>query len=92
MQDDAVTMGEEGIKEVVPVGTIIRTPKRHLSPRSPGQKRYIRALLENEMTFGLGPAGTGKTYLAVGMAVSMLATGKVDRIVLSRRRSRRAKD
>ena len=36
------------------------------------------------MTFGLGPAGTGKTYLAVGMAVSMLTTGRVDRIVLSR--------
>ncbi|MEC8087915.1 MAG: PhoH family protein [Pseudomonadota bacterium] len=81
---DAVTMGEEGMNEVVRGGSIIRTPKRHLSPRSPGQKRYLRALLENEMTFGLGPAGTGKTYLAVGMAVSMLTTGKVDRIVLSR--------
>lgn len=81
---DAVTMGEERMNEVVRGGSIIRTPKRHLSPRSPGQKRYLRALLENEMTFGLGPAGTGKTYLAVGMAVSMLTTGKVDRIVLSR--------
>ena len=63
---------------------VIRTPKRHISPRSPGQQHYIRALMENELTFGLGPAGTGKTYLAVGMAVSMLTAGRVDRIVLSR--------
>ncbi len=63
---------------------LIRTPKRHISPRSPGQQRYIRALLDAELVFGLGPAGTGKTYLAVGMAVSMLTSGRVDRIVLSR--------
>ena len=81
---DAAAMGMEGINDVVRGGAIIRTPKRHLSPRSLGQKRYIRALLENAMTFGLGPAGTGKTYLAVGMAVSMLTAGKVDRIILSR--------
>ena len=62
----------------------IRTPKRHISPRSPGQQRYIRALLDRELVFGLGPAGTGKTYLAVAMAVSMLTAGRVDRIVLSR--------
>lgn len=63
---------------------VIRTPKRHISARSAGQKRYIRALQENELVFGLGPAGTGKTYLAVGMAVSMLTAGRVDRIILSR--------
>ncbi len=73
--------------EVAPLNDgklVIRTPKRHISPRSPGQQRYIRALLDNELVFGLGPAGTGKTYLAVGMAVSMLISGRVDRIVLSR--------
>ena len=63
---------------------VIRTPKRHISARSPGQQRYIRSLMKSELVFGLGPAGTGKTYLAVGMAVSMLASGRVDRIVLSR--------
>jgi phosphate starvation-inducible PhoH-like protein len=63
---------------------VIRTPKRHLSPRSNGQQGYIRALLDSELAFSLGPAGTGKTYLAVGMAVSMLTSGRVDRIVLSR--------
>ncbi len=72
---------------VAPLGNgklLVRTPKRQISPRSPGQQRYIRALLDAELVFGLGPAGTGKTYLAVGMAVSMLASGRVDRIILSR--------
>jgi len=62
----------------------IRTPRRQIAPRSAGQQRYVRALLDNELVFGLGPAGTGKTYLAVGMAVSMLSSGRVDRIILSR--------
>jgi len=63
---------------------VIRTPKRHISPRSAGQQRYMRTLMDSELAFGLGPAGTGKTYLAVGMAVSMLTSGRVDRIILSR--------
>ena len=62
----------------------IRTPKRHISPRSVGQAEYMRALSEGQMVFGLGPAGTGKTYLAVAMAAHMLISGKVDRIILSR--------
>ena len=63
---------------------LIRTPKRHITPRSPGQKDYIAALRDNDLVFGIGPAGTGKTYLAVAMAVSMFTSGKVDRIILSR--------
>lgn len=62
----------------------IRTRKRHVSPRSPGQAAYIEALADHELVFGLGPAGTGKTYLAVAMAVSLLTEGKVDRIIVSR--------
>lgn len=73
-----------GVAELSTGKLVIRTPKRHISPRSPGQQRYIRALLDSELAFGLGPAGTGKTYLAVGMAVSMLTSGRVDRIILSR--------
>ena len=65
-------------------GQILRTPKRHISARSVGQEAYIRALMDRDLVFGLGPAGTGKTYLAVGMAVSLLTSGRVDRIVLSR--------
>jgi phosphate starvation-inducible PhoH-like protein len=62
----------------------IRTRKRHISARTPAQAAYIKALRENELVFGIGPAGTGKTYLAVAAAVDMLMSGTVERIVLSR--------
>lgn len=62
----------------------IRTRKRHLTPRSPNQVAYIKALNERELVFATGPAGTGKTYLAVAMAVKMMMEGRVDRIILSR--------
>ena len=62
----------------------IRTRKRRIAPRGPAQAAYIKALRTHELVFGLGPAGTGKTYLAVAMAVDLLMAGKVDRIVLSR--------
>jgi phosphate starvation-inducible protein PhoH and related proteins len=61
-----------------------RTRKRHVAARSPGQAAYIKALRENALVFALGPAGTGKTYLAVAAAVDLLMTGRVERIVLSR--------
>lgn len=60
------------------------TWKRPVAPRSPNQHGYISALLKTELVVGLGPAGTGKTYLAVAVAVSMLKHRKVDRIILSR--------
>jgi phosphate starvation-inducible protein PhoH and related proteins len=62
----------------------IRTRKGAVGPRSQGQAAYIETLARHEMVFGLGPAGTGKTYLAVAQAVAMLTSGRVDRIVLSR--------
>jgi len=62
----------------------IRTRKRPISPRSPNQSVYLRALREHALVFGLGPAGTGKTYLAVASAVDRLVRGEVDRIILSR--------
>ena len=62
----------------------IRTRKGAVGPRSAGQAAYIDLLARNEMVFAMGPAGTGKTYLAVAQAVAMLTSGKVDRIVLSR--------
>jgi phosphate starvation-inducible protein PhoH and related proteins len=62
----------------------VRTRKRHISPRSPNQATYLRALRSHELVFAVGPAGTGKTYLAVAMAVSLMTEGKVDRIILSR--------
>jgi phosphate starvation-inducible PhoH-like protein len=65
-------------------GTAIRTARRHITPRSAMQAKYMRMLHEKELVFGLGPAGTGKTYLAVAVAVAMLTKGAVDRIILSR--------
>jgi phosphate starvation-inducible PhoH-like protein len=58
--------------------------KRMVQPRSANQKKYVEAIEQNDMTFGLGPAGTGKTYLAVAMAVSALLAKKVSRIILVR--------
>ena len=58
--------------------------KRTVQPRSPNQRKYVEAIEQNDMTFGLGPAGTGKTYLAVAMAVAGLMAKKVSRIILVR--------
>jgi phosphate starvation-inducible PhoH-like protein len=61
-----------------------RTRKRRIAPRSAGQAVYVKAMREHELVFGLGPAGTGKTYLAVAAAIDLLMAGKVERIILSR--------
>ena len=63
---------------------IIKTPKRSVIPRSKKQKDYVRALKENEITISTGPAGTGKTFLAVAVALTMLLEKKIERIILSR--------
>ncbi|MEX0351249.1 MAG: PhoH family protein [Paracoccaceae bacterium] len=62
----------------------IKTRKKLVEPRTDAQKAYVLSLFENELAFGIGPAGTGKTYLAVAVGVSMFITGLVDRIILSR--------
>ncbi|MFQ5953536.1 MAG: PhoH family protein [Kiloniellales bacterium] len=87
----AVDLGEVDaalrLAATAPVGgkdTVIRTRRRQITPRSAAQAAYIRALRDYELVFGLGPAGTGKTYLAVAVAVSMQTAGQVDRIILSR--------
>jgi phosphate starvation-inducible protein PhoH and related proteins len=63
---------------------MIRTRKKTIVPRSATQIRYMEALAKNDIIFALGPAGTGKTYLAVAQAVAQLITGSVDRLILSR--------
>ena len=62
----------------------VRTRKKIVEPRTSAQKQYVRNLFSNELVFGIGPAGTGKTYLAVAAAVSHFLAGHVDRIILSR--------
>ncbi len=62
----------------------ISTRKKTIQPRTVAQKAYVASLFKNELAFGIGPAGTGKTYLAVAVGVNMLVGGKVDKIILSR--------
>ncbi len=81
--DRAIRLGLSS-ESVVPSGSSVTTPKRVIRPRTPGQARYLEALLKHDLVVGLGPAGTGKTYLAVAVGVSMLARGEVDRLILSR--------
>ena len=69
---------------VQPLEEVIKTPKRSVVPRSKKQKEYVKALKTSPITMSLGPAGTGKTYLAVAVALSMLLEKKVERIILSR--------
>jgi len=71
--------------DMFPEGRLeIRTRKRTIEPRTPAQRHYAAQLFRRELVFGIGPAGTGKTYLAVAAAVSMFLDGRVERIVLSR--------
>ena len=75
---------EAAVADIHAEDLTIVTRKRRLSPRSPNQVVYMRALRSRELVFAIGPAGTGKTYLAVAMAVSLMMEGRVERIILSR--------
>ena len=66
------------------VAPSIKTPKRVIMARTPNQAKYLTKLASHDLTFGVGPAGTGKTYLAVAHAVGLLLSGSVERIILSR--------
>ena len=63
---------------------IIKTPRKNIFARTERQKKYINSLFNSNIIFSLGPAGTGKTFLAVAVAVNKLTTGKVNKIILSR--------
>jgi phosphate starvation-inducible PhoH-like protein len=63
---------------------VVPGPKKTVNPTSEGQARYIQAIAENDVVVGIGPAGTGKTYLAVAMAVDALFRKRVKRIILAR--------
>ena len=66
------------------VTDIIKTPKKSIIPRSEKQKQYVRALRQSEIVISAGPAGTGKTFLAVAVGLTMLLEKKIERIILSR--------
>jgi len=90
-RNDIISSLDEGMIQdtktqstVQSLGEVIKTPKRSVIPRSKKQKEYVRSLKTNQIVISLGPAGTGKTYLAVAVALSMLLEKKVERIILSR--------
>jgi len=72
------------LKEIFLDEVYITASNRLISPKGPNQKRYIDAIRENDVVFGIGPAGTGKTYLAVAMAVAALVDNRVKSIILTR--------
>jgi len=74
----------EKFKDIVATPVLTRAGGRQISPKGVAQKHYVDAIRSNDIVFGVGPAGTGKTYLAMAMAVSCLLDRKVKRIVLAR--------
>lgn len=75
---------DASVKEVLTNATTIVTKKRFVGPKSPTQKAYIEAIEKHDIVIAIGPAGTGKTYLAMAMAVSALMKKEVSRIILAR--------
>ena len=83
----AVRMSEEGPEKIDAQNLnaiVLKTKKRHIYPRSATQAKYIQEMMKNELVFGLGPAGTGKTYLAMAMAITAFKNNEVERIILTR--------
>ncbi|MGH9338619.1 MAG: PhoH family protein [Acidobacteriota bacterium] len=72
------------LHDLFPKRLILRTPVRQVVPKTPNQNRYVSAIEQQDLVFGIGPAGTGKTYLAVAVGVSLLMQKRVQRIVLAR--------
>lgn len=74
----------EAPEEFSPILIPLRSRKGMIKPKTPGQRKYVNAISRNDIVFGIGPAGTGKTYLAVAAAVSALQSKQVRRIILAR--------
>ncbi len=83
--DDVLRLSMESGKDALTPGRIVLPGVRKIiQPKTPGQAAYLQAIVENDIVIGIGPAGTGKTYLAVAAAVDALARKRVRRIVLAR--------
>ncbi len=78
-QDESVDIRDHFLK-----GSLTAAGKRRVSPKTVNQRRYLDAIEQNDIVFGIGPAGTGKTYLAMAQAVAFLVSKKVNRILLAR--------
>ncbi|HEV3061831.1 MAG TPA: PhoH family protein [Vicinamibacterales bacterium] len=78
-QDESVDLRDHFLK-----GSLTSAGKRRVAPKTVNQRRYLDAIEQNDIVFGIGPAGTGKTYLAMAQAVSFLVAKKVSRIILAR--------
>ena len=84
MSDTPREGAEQQIEMFAPGSVELRTRKKPIEPRTEAQKAYVANLFANELGFGIGPAGTGKTYLAVAVGVTMFIGGMVEKIILSR--------
>ncbi len=84
LEDDVQEILGTSTAQKPPKSLEIVTPRRRIYPRSPNQEEYLRAIIENHVVVAIGPAGTGKTYLAVAMAVKYLLEKRVEKIVLTR--------
>ncbi|MBX7121926.1 MAG: PhoH family protein [Opitutaceae bacterium] len=82
---ETIARGEaESLKQLFGAPLVIATQRKSIVPKTLGQKLYLQSLLRNPVVFGIGPAGTGKTYLAVAHAISLLLKNQVQRIILTR--------
>jgi phosphate starvation-inducible PhoH-like protein len=84
VQTDLAEGPAESVRDTLGGRYTLQFERKSVSPKSPGQQSYIRAIEESSLTFGIGPAGTGKTYLAVACAMDALLKKKVKRIILAR--------
>ena len=72
------------LKKIFKQEVFVVSPRKTIAPRTLSQRNYLQAIKDNDLVFGIGPAGTGKTYLAVAVAVSFLMQKKIKRLVLAR--------
>ncbi len=79
-EDEVAETSDNGEREVV----VVTHRRKPIVPKTPSQKKYVDAIKENDIVFGIGPAGTGKTYLAMAMAVAYLKEHKINKIILTR--------
>jgi len=84
LQQSGIEQDDSQLEGAADAGIVIRARKVMVKPRGPNQQKYVRSILTHDINFGIGPAGTGKTYLAVACAVEALEKEEIERILLVR--------